>query len=141
MNKTIIEVYGGTYGTINQGTLAFCLWRSLSLAMKNSRNKGRFYKTWAARTLKCMAQKHPFTDGNKRTAFITASLILALGKFDFNINYKYAVKYMRKIASRKVGYNKIYKWVGHHSEPLKKPIPKKVKVFVDMLAELVGSQY
>lgn len=75
IHDNLIEEYGGTKGILNEGLL-----RS-ALEMPKARFDGKdFHRTIFDKTaayLFHIAQNHPFIDGNKRTASMTAMVFFA----------------------------------------------------------------
>ncbi len=69
----------------------------------------------AAYYLHRIATRHPFVEGNKRTAFLTASMIIYVDT-DFMIedNKDENDKFVRQIASGLLEENDIVKWFGDH---------------------------
>ncbi|HPY73630.1 MAG: type II toxin-antitoxin system death-on-curing family toxin [Methanothrix sp.] len=66
IHDDLIQMEGGTLGILNRGTLD-------CLVDRINRAQGVFEKaTWAL----CIAKFHPFYDGQKRTAFTLAAIIL-----------------------------------------------------------------
>ena len=59
------------------------------------------------------AQKHHFIDGNKRTAYFYAKLLLFTYKFYFHLEYKKSVKFILKIAkyNSTIKIEEITKWI------------------------------
>ena len=91
---------------------------------------------WAAHTLCNIAQNQSFTDGNKRTSYIIAKLILYVGKLDFEVEYEKAREYLIKIAVKKIPYEDVYEWIEKHSKELKEEIPEEIQEFVNTLAQV-----
>ena len=133
LNKKIIKDFGGAEGRINEGNLVYSLWNALKQAKKEGRRED-FHKVWAAYTLYEISRKHPFTDGNKRTSYVTSKLILRLGKLDFEVNYEDAVHYLKKIAGNKVPYEEVYLWIEKHSKEVFEEPSEEVKSFIKMLS-------
>ncbi|MBI4896682.1 MAG: Fic family protein [Candidatus Aenigmarchaeota archaeon] len=73
VNADILVRYGETEPILSEANLSYCLWAALRKAKKN---KDDFHQIWAAETLYQIAVKHPFGEGNKRTSYVVAKLIL-----------------------------------------------------------------
>jgi len=69
IHDDIIEIYGGTKGVLNQGTIDHLIYL---LERKNDVFKK------AALALKHIIVNHPFFDGNKRTAFEVTDILLRM---------------------------------------------------------------
>lgn len=117
IHDSLILMHGGTLGILDRGTLD-CLVDRINTA------QGVFEKaTWAL----CIAKYHPFYDGQKRTAFTLAAIILRsygyyLSRSDENEIYNSLIK----IAEYKCGARQIElwlkrirrKWWGEKQRPL-----------------------
>ena len=64
-----------------------------------------------------LAQRHHFSDGNKRTAHAFAKIMLFLSGYHLKIEYKEAVKFIIEVAKykSKITPEKIKEWVGKHT--------------------------
>jgi len=67
IHQDIISRFGGTNGVLNLGTLDYLVYRA-------SRETDPYRR--AAPVLYHIGVRHPFIDGNKRTAFMVADTIL-----------------------------------------------------------------
>lgn len=67
LNRNIVQEYGGTFGFQNEGNLDFLL--------AKLENMPDLFKK-AAELVCGIIRGHPFTDGNKRTAFGSAKIFL-----------------------------------------------------------------
>lgn len=64
-----------------------------------------------------LAQAHAFVDGNKRTAFVTASVFLELNGYSVEIEKEDEINQMMvKIASRKLSEAEVAKWLRSNSQ-------------------------
>jgi len=135
INRIIVEKGKGSEGKVNIGNLDFCLWKALSIARKEI-HRPTFHKVWAAHTLCQIAQNQSFTDGNKRTSYVIAKLILHVGKLDFEVAEKTAKDYLIKIAIKKIPFDEVYLWIDKHSKKLERDIPEETQEFVNTLAQL-----
>ena len=61
-----------------------------------------------------IVNNHPFIDGNKRVAFITALTILASNGYEFNCRQDEVIKIMLKVAKGKLNYEQICQWFKAH---------------------------
>ena len=137
INKEIIKNFGGATGRVNEGNLAYVLYNSLRKAKKYRGDT--FYTTWASKALEGISQTHPFTDGNKRTAYLICKLILMLGEMDFEVPYEKATSYIIKIAKRRVQNSEIKNWVIKHAKkPEKyKKQSKDLERFITLLRDII----
>jgi death-on-curing protein len=77
IHDDIIERYGGTEGILNQGTIEY-------LVYQLDRKNDVFKK--AALALETIIIKHPFLEGNKRTAFEVADFLLRYEEYHIHAN-------------------------------------------------------
>jgi death-on-curing protein len=73
VHKKMIDLFGGTHGIRDEGLLQSALARPLNIY---SYQDGDVFEC-AAAYAEGITRNHPFIDGNKRTAFISASVFLA----------------------------------------------------------------
>lgn len=72
------------------------------------------YPTWSEKAgalLYSLCQNHPFTDGNKRVAFLTARTFLRMNGFDIDVETNEAVEFMLAVASGEVSSQKVAGWI------------------------------
>ena len=58
-----------------------------------------------------LAMNHGFLDGNKRTAWVTARLFLALNGFSLEFEALEAVRVMERVAAGEVGEREFAEWI------------------------------
>jgi len=102
IHDTIIKKYGGTGGILNEGTLDL-------LVYKANRINDVFKQ--AALILYTIAVQHPFMDGNKRTALVTAENVLRDAGYYLNADDDEIVDFMQRIAEYKCTVKTIEKWI------------------------------
>jgi len=113
IHDRIIDKYGGTGRMLNTGTLEL-------LVYKLNREKDIFRQ--AALFLYSIAARHPFFDGNKRTAFATAENVLQEAGYYLNAETDEIVNLMQKIAKYKCSVQKIEKWVKEKATATSEPV-------------------
>ena len=113
IHDNIIQDYGGTGGLLTQGTLDL-------LVYKVNREKDIIKK--AAFILHTIAAQHPFFDGNKRTAFVTAENVLGEAGYYVDAGDDEIVELMRKIAEYKHTVKTIEKWIREKVKATSAPI-------------------
>jgi len=65
-----------------------------------------------------IARNHPFSDGNKRTAFVAVELFLALNGLELVASDADCVITMLGLAAGDVGEGTFAEWIRTHSQPL-----------------------
>lgn len=68
-----------------------------------------FFK--AAALLQSLCQNHPFTDGNKRTAWISAKRFLYINGYLLNTDKDETVSFMLAVDNEKLGVGEISGWL------------------------------
>ncbi|MCE8426167.1 MAG: type II toxin-antitoxin system death-on-curing family toxin [Candidatus Methanoperedens sp.] len=113
IHDDIIKEYGGTGGLLIQGTLELLIY-------KVNREKDVFKR--AALILHTIAAQHPFFDGNKRTAFVTAENVLGEAGYFLDAGDDEIVELMRKIAEYKHTVKIIENWIREKAMATSAPI-------------------
>jgi death-on-curing protein len=90
IHKLVISNFGGTDGVLCQGTVDY-------LADQINTEPDLFRK--AALALHIVANCHPFLDGNKRSAFQIAELILSSGGYAITAKEETIIRKLLRIAS------------------------------------------
>ncbi len=105
----LIETEGGEPGIRDIGTLEY-------LIENINREDDAFEKAaWAL----LLADRHPFWDGQKRTAFQLADLILRDAGYHIHAEDDEIIQALTKIAEYKCDIPKILKWVRRKARKLK----------------------
>lgn len=73
----------------------------------------------AAALLQSLTLNHPFTDGNKRTAWLSTKRFLFLNQFHLRAIKMEAVEFMLEVDNEKLSLSKISSWLKKHSSLLK----------------------
>ena len=113
IHDDIVNEYGGTGGLLTQGTLEL-------LVYKVNREKDVFKR--AALILHTIAAQHPFFDGNKRTAFVTAENVLGEAGYYLDAGDDEIVELMRKIAQYQHTVKTIVDWIREKAKATSAPI-------------------
>lgn len=107
INRKVTSSYGEAFGMINEGNLDF-----LSSKIVHIEDPFR-----AAAELLCgIARGHPFLDGNKRTAYQSASLHLEKSGIDLAVDPEEGETFMLKAASSEsLTLKEAREWIRSHS--------------------------
>ena len=73
----------------------------------------------AAALLQSLCLNHPFSDGNKRTAWLATKRFLYLNSYHLKANKKEAVSFMINVDNLKPEIGKISAWLKKHSRKIK----------------------
>lgn len=114
MHDQVIERWGGSHGVRDVSLL------ESALAAPQQTFGGEFLHpdtlSQAAALLRSLALNHPFIDGNKRTAFLSAVVFLELNGWVLRVPDKEAVRFMARLPSDKPTLKDIKTWLARHSE-------------------------
>lgn len=106
VHHDIVEEFDGVDGVLNEATLDYLIFKAARISDPFER---------AALVLYCIAVKHPFIDGNKRTAFLTAENVLGSAGFFIQADEEEVVSFMVEVASYKKNRIEIEEWIQHHA--------------------------
>ena len=123
---SIDEVYTIHEEIINQaGSTAsvrdFSLLHSAVERPKAAYGGMEFYPTIflkAAALLHSLCMNHPFTDGNKRTSWVSAKRFLKINNYRLKAERPEAVSFMLSVDNEKLPLKDISSWLKRHSQPL-----------------------
>lgn len=104
--------HGGIAGTRDQGLLESALARPVNLAAYGTPD----HADLAAAYGYGIARNHPFIDGNKRTAFVSAELFLALNGYTLTADDMACVTTMLDVAAGELDEPTFADWIRTHSQ-------------------------
>ncbi len=117
LHRLALEKYGGSEGVRDLHLLKSAAIRPLVTTMGQDAYPNLFLK--AAVLLESLIKNHPFLDGNKRTAFISAVVFLEVNGYRFNIDQEEAADFVLKIAaSSKKETEVIAVWLKKYSKKI-----------------------
>ena len=109
IHKLIISNFGGTDGVLCQGTIDY-------LVDQINAEPDLFRQ--AAVALHIVADRHPFLDGNKRSAFQIAELILSSEGYAITAKEEEIIEVLLRIASYLCHVDEVRKWLEKNTERL-----------------------
>ena len=71
--------------------------------------------TKAAALMQSLCQNHPFTDGNKRTSWLSAKRFLWVNSYHLRAERDETVEFMIRVDNEKLDIAEISKWLKKHS--------------------------
>ena len=101
-----IAEHGGVSGTRDEGLLESALARPLNLVAHGDPDAAELAAAYAFG----IARNHPFADGNKRTAAVTALVFLALNDVSFNIGEAELVVMILALAAGELTQDDVAAW-------------------------------
>jgi len=115
LHKESIRKFGGTLGTRDMELVKAAIMQPRQSAFGKDAYPTIFDK--AAVLLHAITKNHPFLDGNKRTAFISAYILLTVNGYKLIATNQEAIDFMLNIASNSKNKIKdISSWLQKHSK-------------------------
>lgn len=109
--------HGGASGLRDPGLLDSALARPLNVAAYEEADVARLAASYASG----IAQNHPFVDGNKRAAFLSAGLFLHLNGFRLQASQAEATLAMLSLAAGDMTEAEFADWLRQHIRRLEPP--------------------
>ena len=114
INTGIVNATGGSIGLRDAGALAMCVAKPFQSFGGKETYADVFTK--AAAVLESLARNHPFIDGNKRTAFLTAVRVIENNGYATHFDNKDVEATMVKIVVEKFSIETIAAWLKENSK-------------------------
>ena len=113
-----LDEHGGLDGIRDRGLLESALARPLNLFhYERVTDQCRLAAAYAFG----IARNHPFNDGNKRAAFISAILFLKLNGYSFGASQIDATETVLKLAAGEITEDAFARWLAVHSKRARVP--------------------
>jgi len=108
IHDRLMKKYGGEFGILDRGNLEFSVdW------VNTHPKKSLFWKI--AILLRGIVSGHPFVDGNKRTGFEVAMILLRGHGYDFEAPDKEILTFLIELAEKGKTINEIIKWLRKYT--------------------------
>lgn len=114
IHDMLIAEFGGTNGIRSEELLDSAVNRMNASFGAKDLYVSIFEK--AAAIFESLCKNHPFLDGNKRTAFVTAVTFLEINGYETNFDEKVAEGFVLKVATQKIAFKKIAEFFKKHSK-------------------------
>jgi death on curing protein len=112
LHSESLAEHGGLTGMRDEGLLISALARPQNLfAYENITNLSRLAAAYAYG----IARNHPFVDGNKRAAFLSIGLFLALNDFNLQVEPVEAVNVMLALAAGELDEIELTAWIEKYT--------------------------
>jgi len=115
INTGIVSATGGSLGLRDAGALSMCVAKPFQSFGGKETYPDVFTK--AAGVLESIARNHPFIDGNKRTAFLTAVRVIERNGYRTHFDNKDVEETMVKIVVEKYSVETIAAWLQQNGKP------------------------
>lgn len=114
IHKEQIEAFGGDSGIRDVGMLQSALSRPISKWQYESASIFQLAAAYAFG----IAKNHPFVDGNKRTAFMSAYVFLGLNGWDFEVSEAEVAIAIDALAAGKIDEVALVEWFEANSSSI-----------------------
>ena len=114
IHKLLIDTFGASHGIRDLSALESALTRPFQTF-----DDKELYPTpidKAASLIESILNNHPFIDGNKRTGYVLARLLLLHSGMDIKANSQDKYEFVMNIASGKIRFEEIASWLEKHSK-------------------------
>jgi len=114
IHNRMIEVFGGEDGILSEEALENCV----ALPMMSIFGTETSPSIWskAATLLHCIATRHPFVDGNKRTAWTAAKVFLLLNGYRLTATVENAETTLLGVIQGDIDSEELTDWIEEHSK-------------------------
>ena len=114
IHNRMIEVFGGEDGILSEEALENCV----ALPMMSIFGTETSPSIWskAATLLHCIAARHPFVDGNKRTAWTAAKVFLLLNGYRLTATVENAGTTLLGAIQGDIDSEELTDWIEEHSK-------------------------
>jgi len=116
IHEIVIRSTGGSSGLRDAGALSLCAARPLTAF--GGKDMYPSIHTKAAAILEGIAHNHPFVDGNKRTAFMTALYVLENNSYTSSFEIKDIEETMVRIVVEKLSIEEIAAWLEKNTSKI-----------------------
>ena len=119
LNQEAISETGGTHAVLKQGVLESAVHRPYQEVFGQTLFPSPLDK--AAAVAETIAHDHPFVDGNKRTASLALTRVLALHGLRLRLDAVEYDEYMDclvEVAAGQIGWQELSEWLKRHVELL-----------------------
>lgn len=114
IHTILIERFGGLKGVRDKELLDSALNRPYQTFDGKELYPTPFDK--AAAILESIVKNHPFKDGNKRTGYVLARLLLMNKQLDINAEQEEKYRFVISISKAELNFDQIKKWLEKYSK-------------------------
>jgi death on curing protein len=113
LHEESLAEFGGSRGLRDEGLLESALDRARNKYSYDRR--GCTIAVLAAAYGFAMARNHPFVDGNKRAAFLSIGVFLAMNGYELRADPVEAIAMIEELAAGRMEEAALAEWIGAHS--------------------------
>lgn len=114
LHERMIQQFGGSSGVRDIGMLESAIARPFATFGGDDLYQTFFMKVGAF--IQSIVKNHPFLDGNKRTAFAGAVILLQANDFLIEISDEESVSFMISVANKNLSVDEIAAWLKKHAK-------------------------
>ena len=114
IHRRMIEVFGGEDGILSEEALENCVALPMMVIFGTETSTSLWSK--AATMLHCLANRHPFIDGNKRTAWTATKVFLLLNGFRLSASPEDGESTVLDVVKGILDLERLAYWIETHSE-------------------------
>lgn len=112
IHEILIDRFGGSKGVRDKELLDSALNRPYQIFDGKELYQTPIEK--AAAILESIVKNHPFTDGNKRTGYVIARLILMNNQFHILADQQQKYQFIISISTEELNFDQIKEWLENH---------------------------
>ena len=112
IHAILVEKFGGSDGVRDNDLLESAINRPYQTFDGQELYPSALEK--AAAILESIVKNHPFMDGNKRTGYVLARLILMEAELDINADQTTKYEFVIDVSINKLDYDQIKEWLLQH---------------------------
>ncbi len=116
LHEAMIEKHGGSSGIRDRGMFESAIHRPFATFAGADLYPDIYLK--AAALVQSIVKNHPFVDGNKRTAFVSAFMFLKKNGIDLIVEKAAGVKFVLNVANENLSVDEISLWLKKHSKKI-----------------------
>ncbi|MBK6265068.1 type II toxin-antitoxin system death-on-curing family toxin [Marivirga sp. S37H4] len=114
IHSILIDQFGGSHGVRDYDLLDSAINRPMATFGNEELYPTPIDK--AAAILESIVKNHPFIDGNKRTGYVLARLLLLQSQLDINVSQEEKYKMVISISTGKMNFEQIRDWFLRYTE-------------------------
>ncbi|MHA1928930.1 MAG: type II toxin-antitoxin system death-on-curing family toxin [Candidatus Thorarchaeota archaeon] len=116
IHMRMIKEFGGEGGILSEGALENCVALPMMSVFSIETSPTLWLK--AASLLHCIATRHPFVDGNKRTAWTSAKIFLLLNGFRLSARVDEAENIVLGVVQGEINPEELAEWIKIHLDEI-----------------------
>lgn len=116
LHELMIKKHGGSSGIRDKGMFESAIHRPFATFSGADLYPDVYLKAGAL--IQSIVKNHPFVDGNKRTAYVSAFMFLKKNGIDLIVQKTIGKKFMLEVANKNLSVDEISTWLKRHSKKI-----------------------